>query len=309
MSNQRRILGLGIGLAITLTVVIMAAFGGDRLSWGISEVSDSGRENADSVMTPEHAENRAPGSTLVAIGVPINEKLANESKPGVAYIAQREPNSTDSPHMSSTASPSPTATLYVDPRLSATPSPTDDARGTPTTTFTPSPTLASSRPPAANLLVNPYFDGVHNSTSIPGWVNDGHWDISLKPSNPSPPNTAARINTPGQLEGKTRPGETAVLYQVVQGGGSDLSASIACVQHYAELMQVTVLGAQSSRGPWTPVWQPFSLADCGFADWGPTVQAQTQLPQAWAFYQFQVVGRYEDERGGVKVTDASLSVQ
>jgi hypothetical protein len=139
-------------------------------------------------------------------------------------------------------------------------------------------------------------------------VNSGQWDISVKPHNPSPNNTAARINDPAQ-SGFYNPGEIAVLYQVVQGNGANLVATLACVEHYAEGMEVTILGSHSSGGPWTPVWQPFNLSVCGFADWGPTVQAQTQLPQAWAYYQFRIVGRYLDETGGVKVTDVSLSLQ
>jgi hypothetical protein len=134
------------------------------------------------------------------------------------------------------------------------------------------------------------------------------WDISVKPHNPSPNDTSARINGPEQ-HGEYLLGETAVIYQIVEGGGSSLAASIACVEHYAEVMQVTIFGSQSPNGPWTSVWQPFDLSVCGFGDWAATVHAQTQLPQAWAYYQFQIVGRYVDERGGVKVTDVSLSLQ
>jgi len=139
-------------------------------------------------------------------------------------------------------------------------------------------------------------------------VNSGQWDISLKPHNPSPNNTAARINDASQ-DGEYTLGETAVLYQVVEGNGANLVATIACVEHYSEHIQVTILGSQSSEGPWTPVWQPFDISDCGFRDWGATVSAEIQLPQAWAYYQFQIVGRFVEWNGGIKVTNVSLSVQ
>lgn len=221
-----------------------------------------------------------------------------------------EPNSTDLPHSSATVPFPSSATSEVNPGSTATAvsSPTEDKVASPNPTVTSTSVPATSVPPTGNLLANPYFEGDHSSTVIPGWVNDGQWDISVKPHNPSPNDTSARINGPEQA-GEYQQGETAVIYQIVEGGGSNLAASIACVQHQAEVMQVTIFGSQSPDGPWTSVWQPFDLSACGFADWGPTVHAQTQLPQAWAYYQFQIVGRYVDWRGGVKVTDVSLSLQ
>jgi len=278
--NQRTILLLAIGLILTVSVVIAAASAGARLAPEGSDTTDAPREITPSNLTPGSTGTSVIGSTMEEGGDPLVEK---PESPG-----------SFSPSPTSDNNPSPTATAV------SSPSPN------PTVTSTSVP--ATSRAPTGNLLANPYFEGDHSSTVIPGWVNNGLWDISVKPHNPSPNNTAARINDPEQ-QGESQPGETAVIYQIVEGGGSSLAASIACVEHYAEVMQVTIFGSQSPDGPWTSVWQPFDLSACGFADWGPTVYAQTQLPQAWAYYQFQIVGRFVDWRGAVKVTDVSLSLQ
>lgn len=253
---------------------------------------------------------------MLAIGLILTASAAIAAALAGARLAPAgsattdELSSTDLPPSSVTASFSSSATSEVNPGSTATavPSPTEGNVASPNPTVT-SPSLPpTSGAPTGNLLANPYFEGDHSSTVIPGWVNDGQWDISVKPHNPSPNNTSARINGPEQ-HGEYQQGETAVIYQIVEGGGSNLAASIACVHHQAEVMQVTIFGSQSPDGPWTSVWQPFDLSVCGFADWGPTVHAQTQLPQAWAYYQFQIVGRYVDWRGGVKVTNVSLSLQ
>lgn len=308
MRSQRTILMLAIGVILTVPVIIAAASGGLRLAPELSATTDAPPEVMQS--------NPNPGST------------------GSAEIGSTEPNSTDSPPPTDTAPFSLSATSETNPSSTAMLGPTEDQGDIPTSTvtvqFSPSatpkvepsstpiptptagrtPTFTATIPPAQgdNQLLNPYFEGKHSSTEIPGWVNSGQWDVSIKGHNPSPNETAARINV-AKYFGDYTPGETAVLYQVVGGGGPNLTASIACVQHYADVMQVTILGSETSEGPWTPVWQPFDISDCGFGDWGPTLHAETQLPQAWAYYQFQIVGRFEDESGGVKVTDASLSVQ
>ena len=279
--NQRTILMLAIGMILTVSIVIAFASGVVGPATAVSVSTDPPNEIVQSSVKP--------GST------------------GSMVIDSTEPNSPDSLSPSAAVQFSATATSALEPSSTATPSPTRDGDDNRTPTVTPSPNPASSGPPSGNLLVNPYFEGQHGSTSIPGWVNSGQWDISVKPHNPSPNITAARINDAAQ-SGFYTPGGIAVLHQVVQGNGTNLAATIACVQHYAEVMDVTILGSQSSGGPWTPVWQPFAISVCGFADWGPTVSAQTQLPQTWAFYQYQIVARFEDERGGVKVTDVSLSI-
>lgn len=247
---------------------------------------------------------------ILTVSVVIAAALAGVRLAPEGSATTDEPNSTDLPPSSATVSFSSSATSEVNPGSTATAvsSPTEDKVASPNPTVTSTSVPATFRAPTGNLLANPYFEGDHNSTVIPGWVNNGLWDISVKAHNPSPNNTAARINDPEQ-QGEYLLGETAVIYQIVEGGGSNLAASIACVQHYAEVMQVTIFGSQSPDGPWTSAWQPFGLSACGFADWGPTVYAQTQLPQAWAYYQFQIVGRFVDLRGAVKVTDVSLSLQ
>lgn len=165
-------------------------------------------------------------------------------------------------------------------------------------------------PSGENHLVNPYFNGTHGAQPPSPWIPTSGWDVSFKPSNPSPTNTACRINDPAQ-SGLSGPNIEEVIYQVVAGHGVNLIVEGQCVHHFADHTDVKIYGSANSNGPWTEVWHPFDLDDADEdGRWlEPIKHFETTIGTPYAFYKYEFSAMYpvagpSDDAGGVKFTNA-----
>jgi len=197
------------------------------------------------------------------------------------------------------------AVLQRTETLTATPCPCPDATATsfPTLDTQPDPTAApeptsTPEPPASgsNQLVNPYFEGLHNSTSMEGWTNS-NWDVSIKANNPSPNVTSARLAGP-DVHGSAQPGPHYFISQDVVALGTSLRAEIQCVEQNGGTAYVNVYGDGVLVWSWEAV--------CGGpTQWDePLNSLSTVIEQAPAVYTFEVEGWWAADNAGVKITNA-----
>lgn len=213
-------------------------------------------------------------------------------------------------------------TLPKLPQTTPTPSPSPGLTAIPTSprskslspsnspTSKPSVTPGSSFPVSgANQLANSCFDGPHNGNPLV-WIEapPGGWDVSAN-KNPCGPNkTAARLNDPS-LAGQSQPNVHEYIYQVVPGQGTQLTAQMACIQHFAIIGDTNIYGGPTSSGPWALVWQPFTLSDCAESTvddrgWKDAKQSQITLPQSYPYYKFEFHAMRDADGGGIKFTSA-----
>jgi hypothetical protein len=168
-----------------------------------------------------------------------------------------------------------------------------------------------------NHLTNPYFNGTHGAHPPSPWMADtpdgqadNGWDVSFKPTNPSPTNTACRLNDPAQ-SGLSGPNRDEKIWQVVAGHGANLVVEGQCVHHFAEYTDIKIYGSANSNGPWSEVWHPFDLDDSDATGrWAqPVKHFETTIGQSYAWYKFEFSAMFpeagpSDDAGGVKFTNA-----
>lgn len=175
-------------------------------------------------------------------------------------------------------------------------------------------------PTGINQLVNGCFVGTHGAHPPAPWFadtpagrEDNGWDVSRKPSNPCvgpDGNYACRINDPTQ-SGLSGPEIDERIWQVVEGHGPHLVAEGQCVHHFAYYTDINIYGGDSPTGPWTLVWNPFTVADADpDGHWAmPVKHSETTIAQAYAWYKFEFRTKYPEagavgDGGGVKFTKA-----
>ena len=203
------------------------------------------------------------------------------------------------------------------------------------------PRVASAFPvdplPEDNLISNPWFRSTRNpnAASLDGWTDaagpDTYWLEDQSSISPSPDmvvsgvcgnqpaycGTAARYHpNPGFRFTKARgiPGVDAYLYQVVSANSSHrkLKFFTHWTNHIIDIAEVTIYGSDSSNGPWSRAWVPFTLKQDVLtkpppgnksALWFHTDFLETTISRGYNYYKVEMHARFSEPDGvGIKFT-------
>jgi len=256
--------------------------------------------------TPVIETTRQATKPPVATGVrpySLTATAIAEEKDAQANFGRSQQSGTDTPSGGPPDKTSPSSTVDRGTEESRARSATPNSAGT---------QIVSDPPPtmSGNLLSNPYFEGCHNCTDINAWVNDGHWDISIKAHNPSINDTAARCTLP-TVAGSCIGGGPANLFQVVQANASDrtLSFSISYIISRAKGV-VTIYGGGTPNGPWTELWVPWTGTSGGAPKgWFDSGVQQIVLDSGYSYYKVNLFGQFDPNYNqGIKYTNAFFKV-
>lgn len=171
---------------------------------------------------------------------------------------------------------------------------------------------AEPPPPVGdNQLLNPTFEGAHNSIVIPEWDNVGdgaghYYVISRANTSKNQTTTGYAVKWgPAATHGQGYPGVSGMIEQIVPSLGRDLTAKVAVIHCRATLANYNVYG-RSGGGNWLLVWQPFDISDVtgGCTSWNYP-EATITLAQDYDEYKVQLESRWDGGNSpGVKWGDA-----